>query len=125
MNTKPNKTTMRRLGFMPQQKPLYNVVYSVFPERLDCQTTCPNCLTIINFFIHGQTKMWSEAYIAKAVARALDRNHTAKCRARLSEYNDVVNRKMFIGDLLRGNEQRQERADRVLRGREAPQIKIC
>lgn len=118
MSVKVNKELSRRLGFMPQPRPVYNVKYEVFKESILCHTTCPNCMTAISFRINGQTKHWTDSYISRSVAASLDRNHTAKCKARLEEYN--MNSSIFYPDFRRGAEQQQERAYRILRGKEAP-----
>lgn len=114
-----DKNIERKLGFKPQERPLYNVGYIVYEESVKGQATCPHCRTRINFSIPGQTKFMTEDSIQLSIELLLNRKHTAACPARMAEAHHGV--KKYYADLFRGNEQRLERQYRVQRGLEAPQ----
>lgn len=114
-----DKSIERKLGFKPQAMPTYNVAYSVHDEGVHGFATCPNCKTRIEFKIPGQAKLWTEDFIKLSIELLLNRKHTARCPARMAEAH--YGHKRYYADILRGNEQRQEREYRIQRGLEAPQ----
>lgn len=110
------KNIMKRVGFLPQKTPNYDVKCTVYPERLECKTTCPECHTEINFTIHGQTKFMSDDYIARCITFTLNRNHTRHCPGMRA----AISMQEHYADIIRGSEQQQEREYRRQRGIEAP-----